>query len=240
MKQQTTNQNKASVAETAESHYVYNLIILDESGSMESIKQATISGFNETLQTIQHGERLYPEQRHFVALVPFNSCRPFGNFDLRPASDLKLLDETTYRPGCSTPLYDAIGFGISELSKRISQQGGTYNVLVNILTDGYENASSTYSGAQIKTMIETLKPLGWTFTYLGANHDVEYVANNLSIHNRMSFMANMAHSQQMWEDEKKRKMRYMKKVDDARKSGKQLIDNEADYFGRDDTPSTES
>jgi len=31
---------------------VYNLIILDESGSMHSIKKPTISGFNEVVQTI--------------------------------------------------------------------------------------------------------------------------------------------------------------------------------------------
>jgi hypothetical protein len=34
-------------------HQVHNLIILDESGSMESIKEATIQGFNEIVQTIK-------------------------------------------------------------------------------------------------------------------------------------------------------------------------------------------
>ena len=32
-------------------HQEHNLIILDESGSMESIKEPTIRGFNELVQT---------------------------------------------------------------------------------------------------------------------------------------------------------------------------------------------
>jgi hypothetical protein len=32
---------------------VYNLLVVDESGSMEIIKQQTINGCNETLQTIK-------------------------------------------------------------------------------------------------------------------------------------------------------------------------------------------
>ncbi len=51
---------------------VYNLIILDESGSMASIEQATISGFNEVVQTIKGIEKKFPEQQHFISLVSFN------------------------------------------------------------------------------------------------------------------------------------------------------------------------
>ena len=47
---------------------VHNLVILDESGSMEAIKSATISGFNEVVQTIKGVEKQFPEQEHFVSL----------------------------------------------------------------------------------------------------------------------------------------------------------------------------
>jgi hypothetical protein len=36
---------------------VYNLIILNESGSMEAIKKSTISGFYEVVQTIKGIEK---------------------------------------------------------------------------------------------------------------------------------------------------------------------------------------
>ena len=48
-------------------HNVFNLIILDESGSMESIKNATISGFNEVVQTVKGVEQQFPEQEHVHA-----------------------------------------------------------------------------------------------------------------------------------------------------------------------------
>ena len=53
-------------------HQVHNLIILDESGSMNSVKKATIQGFNETVQTIKGIEKKYPEQEHFISLITFN------------------------------------------------------------------------------------------------------------------------------------------------------------------------
>ena len=52
-------------------HHVHKLIISDESHSMESIKQPTIEGFNEILQTIKGVEPQFPEQEHFISLVSF-------------------------------------------------------------------------------------------------------------------------------------------------------------------------
>ena len=46
-------------------HQVHNLIILDESGSMESIKEPIISGFNELVQTIKGIEKDFPEAGAF-------------------------------------------------------------------------------------------------------------------------------------------------------------------------------
>jgi hypothetical protein len=51
---------------------VHNLIILDESGSMASIQETTIQGFNEIVQTIKGIEKQYPDQEHFISLISFN------------------------------------------------------------------------------------------------------------------------------------------------------------------------
>lgn len=51
---------------------IFNLIILDESGSMQSIKQPTIDGFNETVQTIKGIQQQHPEEEHYITLVTFN------------------------------------------------------------------------------------------------------------------------------------------------------------------------
>ena len=45
---------------------IFNLIILDESGSMYSIKHQAVTGVNETVQTIKSAQKQYENQEHFV------------------------------------------------------------------------------------------------------------------------------------------------------------------------------
>jgi hypothetical protein len=62
-----------------------------------------------------------------------------------------------------------------------------YAVSVTIITDGYENSSREYPHSAIKSLIESKKKQGWLFAYMGADHDVESVAYELSISNSLSF-----------------------------------------------------
>ena len=64
---------------------------------------------------------------------------------------------------------------------------GNDNVLVTIVTDGYENASREYNGSAVKALVDELKAKGWVFAYIGANQDVEKVAASMSITNTMCF-----------------------------------------------------
>ena len=57
------------------SQRVYNLIILDESGSMSIIEKQTISGFNETIQTISAAQRKHEGQRHLNDYFPYSPIR---------------------------------------------------------------------------------------------------------------------------------------------------------------------
>ncbi|MCS2304660.1 hypothetical protein NXX23_24850 [Bacteroides ovatus] len=52
---------------------IFNLIIIDESGSMQSIKKEAVDNVNETIQTIRSAQRKYEEQEHYVSLVTFNN-----------------------------------------------------------------------------------------------------------------------------------------------------------------------
>lgn len=171
------------------SRRVHNLIILDESGSMQSIKKATIQGFNEIVQTIRGVERQFPEQEHFVTLVTFNSLGIKTKLFARKVKNLKEIDENTFQPDAMTPLHDAIGISVNKLRQKIEREKDC-SVLVTILTDGAENDSKEYSEAAIKKLIEELKTQGWTFTYIGANHDVEQIAFCLAIPNTLKFEAN--------------------------------------------------
>ena len=190
---------------------VYNLIILDESGSMDSIKKATISGFNELVQTIKGIEKRFPEQRHFISFITFNGLGVNTHLDKKAVSSLVMIDEKTYRPDSNTPLYDAIGLSVLKLRVDVAGQENT-NVLVTILTDGEENASKEFSGQQVKTIIDEQKAKGWTFTYIGANHDVEKVASSLSITNTMKFEANDADVHKMFAKEQSSRLFYSQKI----------------------------
>ena len=42
---------------------IYNLIILDESGSMSGLEKMSVDGVNETIQTIRGAANEHPEQK---------------------------------------------------------------------------------------------------------------------------------------------------------------------------------
>jgi uncharacterized protein YegL len=192
-------------------HEVHNLIILDESGSMGSIKKTTIQGFNELVQTIKGIEKEYPEQEHFISLVTFNGLGQKTLHFMDPASSLQQIDEASYQPDASTPLFDTMGNSLTKLRKALDGKKD-YNVLVTILTDGEENASKEYSGEAIKKLVEELKQKNWTFTYIGTDHDVEKIAMSISITNTMTFQKSDMGMKNMFLLEKEARMRYSKNI----------------------------
>ena len=166
---------------------VFNVIILDKSGSMESIRQAAVSGFNETLNGIKKAQEKYADtQEHFVSLLTFCDCEKKYVFDKVPVSEARHLTMEDYQPCCCTPLYDAMGFTLTTMRNHVSKIDDAV-VVVTIITDGMENASKEYTGAAVKQLVETLKGEGWTFTYMGANQNSVEVAFNLSIRNSRDF-----------------------------------------------------
>lgn len=90
---------------------VFNVIILDRSGSMECIRQAAVEGFNETLTGIKKAQEKFAEtQDHFVSLVTFCSCETKHVFDKSPVAEAHPLKMEDFQPCCTTPLYDAMGY----------------------------------------------------------------------------------------------------------------------------------
>ena len=50
---------------------IYNVIILDESGSMSSIYKETLTSMNEVLSGIRKDQEEHPEQKNYVTIVTF-------------------------------------------------------------------------------------------------------------------------------------------------------------------------
>ncbi len=166
---------------------VFNVIILDRSGSMGCIRQAAVDGFNETLAGIKKAQEKFADtQDHFVSLVTFCSCETKRLYDNTPVAEANPLKIEDFQPCCSTPLYDAMGFTLTRMHRHV--QGLTdAMVVVTIITDGMENASREYNGKSIKELVEQLRGEGWSFTYMGANQDSVEVAMSLSIRNARNF-----------------------------------------------------
>lgn len=168
---------------------IYNVIILDESGSMSSIYNATLSSMNEVLNGIRRNQEEYPEQHHYVTIVTFEGSGMSGvktRRDRVPISTVDPFTEKDYRPGGCTPLYDAMGKTLNELEGLIHPED---KVMATVITDGMENSSREYSGRTIKNMVSRLRDKGWALAYIGANQDSIEVARDLNIGNALNFNA---------------------------------------------------
>jgi len=168
---------------------IYNVIILDESGSMSSIYKETLLSMNEVLEGIRKNQEEFPDQHHFVTLVTFEGYDIHGikvRRDRVPIQQVKALTEKDYRPGGCTPLHDAMGKTLNDLEGLINEDD---KVMATVITDGYENSSTEYSGATVKALVDRLRKKGWIFAYIGANQDAIEVARDLNISNAMNFDA---------------------------------------------------
>ena len=165
---------------------IFNLLILDESGSMCSIEKQAVDSVNETLQSVRAAQAKYEDQIHYVSFVTFNSDGIKTVLDRVEANKAEDITPAQFNPACCTPLYDAIGQSVNELKKSVAEND---SVLVTIVTDGYENASKEYNQASIKNLTERLGKQGWTFAYIGANQDAMAVSHDLGIKNAMNFEA---------------------------------------------------
>ncbi|WP_455585989.1 vWA domain-containing protein [Bacteroides sp.] len=191
---------------------IFNLIILDESGSMEAIKEQAIMGMNETVQTIRSAQNRHEDQEHIVSLVTFNSDAVKTIYDKANASKVEELTDEQYTPNCCTPLYDAMGTALNSLRQSVADDD---KVLVTIITDGYENASREYDAKAIKALVDTLKQKGWVFTYIGANQDVEKVAATIAITNVLNFQTTHSGTKAMFCRERKSRNNWFDKIADG-------------------------
>ncbi|MDE6408813.1 MAG: VWA domain-containing protein [Muribaculaceae bacterium] len=182
---------------------VFNLIILDESGSMSPMTQQTISGCNETLNTIRYAAQKNAETiRNLVSIYAFQDGGPVKSRylvkNLDP-KDVKDITSNDYEPWGNTPLLDAVGSTLTEL-KAIASTHEDASGIVTIMTDGYENSSTQYTWKQVANLISQLREMGWTINLIGANVDVDAMAAKMNIanENSMAYQQTSEGTQEMW------------------------------------------
>ena len=223
--------NATTNSTTGESR-IYNLIILDESGSMGRIRRQAFSGANETLATIRAAQKENPDDHQMVSFVTFDSGS--GRPDVRPLIlcdpivKVEDLREDQYTPTGCTPLYDAMGLSINKL-KSVVREGD--HVLVTVITDGLENSSHIYNAAMVRELVDSLSKQGWAFTYIGANQDSERSAAGLGIRSSMDFEVTAEGSEMMWHKMHSGNREFYKKVRRSKEMGIEIDFND-DFFAQ--------
>lgn len=150
---------------------VHIAVVLDRSGSMASIADDVVGGFNAYL-----GEQQKVRGEARLTLAQFDSEDPFEVLvDGNDITTVQPLAREAYRPRGTTPLFDAIGRMIARIDtevarRRVDGEPAEDQVVV-ILTDGLENASREFSRADVLPLIEHRRSSGWVFVFLGADQD---------------------------------------------------------------------
>ncbi len=155
--------------------------LLDETGSMDSVRDKTVSGFNEYVATLRT-----TETPTLLRLMTFNTEEFNVVYDFEEIQSVADLTREAYRPRELTNLYDAIGKLIHDSEDYLKEMSPGPRVMCTIMTDGEENSSSEYTRAAIFKLITDKEKEGWAFVYLGANQDAWAASESIGIHRRNS------------------------------------------------------
>lgn len=167
---------KQKVADTVKGAAVVTVLV-DESGSMQSVWDATINGFNEyvtKLQTDLKGMEVY------FSAIKFDGR---GVRKLQVGAPLKnavVLSKANYEPCDTTPLLDAVGKTI-EATEQVVSLHKADRIIVMIQTDGFENASREFTRERLKALIDAKTAQGWVFIYVGAGIDAYAEASRIGV-----------------------------------------------------------
>lgn len=149
-------------------NYTHIAVILDRSGSMESIRSDVIGGFNAFLE-----EQKKEKGSATLTLVQFDGQEPnhvvheFANLAKIPG-----LTQETFVPRGSTPLLDAVGQTLAQTQATLFgmlEKDRPERVVVVVITDGMENASREYTAVQVRQMVKKKSDAGWQFVYLSSD-----------------------------------------------------------------------
>ena len=147
--------------------YSHIVFIMDRSGSMWAQAADAIGGFNSFVNS----QKALPGKAT-MSLILFDHeyLKPY---DFLPIEKVEELTPATFVPRGSTALRDAVGRAINETGAHLAslpENERPGRVLVSIITDGRENASSEFSAQEIKDMIEHQQTkYSWQITFLSSD-----------------------------------------------------------------------
>ena len=139
------------------------VVILDESGSMGHLTDATIEKYNGY---VKEQAEVGPGS---LTLVTFRDTIVKTVREGEPLATTRPITRYEYKPSGGTPLYDAIGITLTKMLG----QNHPEKVIIVIITDGEENMSHQFSHPAVRQLIAAARSLDWQIVFLGANVDAE-------------------------------------------------------------------
>jgi uncharacterized protein with von Willebrand factor type A (vWA) domain len=156
------------------------LMVVDRSGSMQSIAQDAIGGYNRFLAE----QKSIPGEANLTLILFDHEYSIAYSGKLAFAAEL---NSQNYVPRGATALNDAIGRALGELSIKRPEKA-----IVCVLTDGQENASKEWKSELIRKRIAEAEAAGWQFHYLSAAPSGFADANTLGFVRSKAFAADAA------------------------------------------------
>lgn len=163
---------------------IETIFVIDASGSMYSAKADTIGGFNSLIesQKKQPGETLVTSIFFNHEVKVLDNCVNI--------QQVQPLTNDNYIAIGSTSLYDAVGYAIDSVGERLAatpEENRPAEVMVIIVTDGFENSSKKYCFEDIKERIERQqKTYSWKFIFLGEDIKAVKHAQDMGIRRELT------------------------------------------------------
>jgi hypothetical protein len=174
----------------------YLVFVIDRSGSMLTIKNDMIGGFNSFIE----------EQRKNNS----GECRVFAYkfdtkydviFEDKDIMDVPALTDKNYITRGNTALYDSLGLTVDNIGKLLAgtpEDERPEKVLVITITDGEHNSNledlkEHYTSEKVKEMVtHQTNVYHWDFAYIGANQDAWAIGGSMGVGNNFNYKATSA------------------------------------------------
>lgn len=160
-----------------DTNYTAMALVVDRSGSMHSMA-ADVKGSVKQLI----GDQKKNEGKATLTVSQFDHTYEV----IHNHKNIQEVDEDqfnkAYTPRGSTALLDAIGRATLDMQQEIDKmavEDRPQRVIVAVITDGYENASTEFNIDQIKEMIKSKEAQGWDFMFMGASLDTIDIAKSM-------------------------------------------------------------
>ena len=224
--------NQSTTDENVEVTKIYNLVILDRSGSMMPLREVAVQGYNETLDVIRAAQQQYNlEQQNLVTLTLFNHLVT-DVYDCDTVQNLPNLLMQDYQPDGMTAMYDAIGLSLTKLQRKLNKLENA-TAVVTIISDGLENASHIYSLDRVAKLIDSMKNQGVMFVFMGTNQNVQQTAEALHIDDYKIFEYSTEGMKEAWQSGIDASADYYERMSQYNKDTKGMSKQERNDYYRD-------